>query len=189
MKDIKAILEGFDISDEDKAQIIDQVNQNYKTVEEIAKKNKRIEELEAANEELSEKVEEMPDTEEMEKLKEQVKEYKAAESKRKADEAEADKRKKFSDTFEAALEGKEFVNKFTYDSVFEKAYERCKADTGVSAADAIKEITEGDDSLFKNPQRDVAKMPSGKTISEGKSNDPDTQMREFASRLFSPKKE
>lgn len=168
MKDIKTILEGYELTDEQKSEIAKTVNENYKTVEEVAKKSKRIEELEKANEELTAQVEAMPDNAEVEKLKEQVQTYKDAEKQRKADEAEAEKRKSFNDAFNAALDGKEFVNQFTRDSVFEKAYERCKAETSMNAADAIKELTGGDETLFKNPQHDPHKMPDPKTISHNK---------------------
>lgn len=187
MKDIKTIIDGYELTDEQKAEIIKAVNENYKTVEEVNKKSKRIDELENANKELTEQIEAMPDGEEVEKLKSQVEKFKADEKQRKADEAEAAKRQSFEELFNTALEGKEFVNQFTRDSIFEKAYERCAADTGLSAEKAIEELTQGDAMLFKNPQQDVNKMPSKQIIDQSKANDENMTKKKFAAKLFSPK--
>lgn len=183
MKDIKTIIDGYELTDDQKSEIIKAVNDNYKTVEEMNKKTKRIEELENANKELTEQIEAMPDGEEVEKLKNQVEKFKADEKQRKADEAEASKRKNFEELFNAALGEKEFVNQFTRDSIFEKAYERCSADAGVSADKALDELTKDDVTLFKNPQHDVNKMPDPSDITNATTST-DSVMRNFANTLF-----
>lgn len=183
MKDIKAIIEGYELTDEQKSEIVKAVNENYKTIEEMAKKTKRIDELETANRELTEQIEAMPDGEEVEKLKSQVEKFKADEKQRKADEVEAEKRKNFEELFNAAIGDKEFVNQFTRDSVFEKAYERCSADTGVSAEKALEDLTKDDAMLFKNPQQDVNKMPEPSDITT-QNTSKDKVMRNFANSLF-----
>lgn len=186
MKDIKAIIADYELTDEQKSDIIKAVNENYKTIEEMNKKTKRIDELEQANEELSAKVEEMPDTKEVEQLKEQVQKFKDDEKKRKEEAAESKKRSDFAVNFEAALDGKEFANDIVKKSVLDQAYKKCTENTGLDAKAAIEEITKDADGVWKNPQREVHKMPSPKDVANG-NQDSDTEKKEFLSQLFGKK--
>lgn len=185
MKDIKAILADVELEDDAKESIIKAVNENYKTVEEWKKKTDRISELETQNEALTEQVGNLEgDSEEVENLRKQVEDFKAAEEKRKTEETENAKRESFRTVFNAAIGDKEFANDIVRDSVFEKVYAKCSAETGVSAEDAIKALTDDADGVWKNPQQEAAKMPNPADISNKKSSSDDAK-KTFADMIFS----
>lgn len=189
MKDIKVILEAFELDDDMRNSIIEEVNANYRTIEETEKRRKRIEELEEQNKTLSDQVGKLEgDGEELEKLRKQVQDFTDAEEQRKADEAESAKRASFRTVFDAAVGDKEFANDIVRDSIFDKVYAKCNEQVGIKAEDVIKELTENADGIWKNPQNDVNKMPTPEQISSKKNTGEDAAKREIANFLF-PKKE
>lgn len=180
MKDIEAILSGFQLSDEDRDTIIKEVGENYRSIVEVTKKSQRIEELESQNKALTEQVGNLEgDGEELEKLRKQVSDYEAAEEKRKADETEATKREQFRVVFDAALDGKEFANEMIRETVFSKAYKECGNNAAINAKDAIEQLTKDMDGIWKNPHRDVNRMPSQDELSQEKDHDVKSAEREI----------
>lgn len=185
MKDIKAILADFELGDEAKESIIKAVNENYRTIEEMEKKANRIKELEEQNQALTEQVGNLEgDAEDIEKLREQVKTFEAAESKRKAEADEAAKREQFRAVFDAAVGDREFSNDIIRDSIFDKAYARCTETTGLDAKQVIDDMTKDAEGVWKNPQQDVRKMPNPSDISNKKPSTDDAK-KTFADMLFS----
>lgn len=172
MKDIKAILAEVELDDSAKESIIKAVGENYRTVEEVEKKTKRIADLEEQNQTLTDQVAAIEgDGEELEKLRRQVADYTEAEKKRKADEKEAQKRADFKAVFDASLDGKEFANEIVMQSVFEKAYEQCSAKTGLNASEVIEEITKDAEGIWKNPQQTANKLPDPAQVSTENANE------------------
>lgn len=169
MKDIKAILEGFTLTDEDREAIIKEVGENYRSIVEVTKKSQRIEELENQNKALTEQVNNLEgDGEELENLRKQISDFEAAEEKRKADENEAAKRDKFRAAFNEAVGERTFTNDVIRDAIFEKAYKECGDDVATGAKEAIEKLTKDTEGIWTNPQRDVNKMPSQEDISGNK---------------------
>ena len=172
MKDIKAILAGITLTDEQREEIIREVGENYRSIVEVTKKAQRIEELEGQNKALTEQVNNLEgDGEELENLRKQIADFEAAEEKRKTDELNAAKRKDFEVLFNAALDGKEFANNIIRDTVFEKAFTKCNETVGYKPEDAIEELTKDTDGIWKNPQRDVNKMPGQGEISSNQDHE------------------
>ena len=185
MKDIKAILAGFNLTDDEREQIIREVGENYRSIVEVTKKTQRIEELEQQNQALTEQVGNLEGTtEEIETLRNTINEFQAAEERRKANETEAAKRESFRVLFDSALEGKEFTNGMIRDSVFEKAYEKCAESAGYDVREAIKGITDNMDGIWKNPQRAAEKMPSQSDISSNKEHDAKSDKQTIANFMF-----
>lgn len=185
MKDIKAILSAFELSDDDREAIIKEVGENYRSIVEMTKKTDRIKELEEQNQALTEQVGNLEgDGEEVEKLREQVKTFEEAEAQRKAEAEEAAKRDQFRAVFDAAVGEREFSNDIIRDSIFDKAYARCTETTGLDAKKVIEEMTKDAEGVWKNPQQDVRKMPNPSDISNKKPSADDAK-KTFADMLFS----
>ena len=185
MKDIKAILEGFTLTDEDRESIIREVGENYRSIVEMTKKAQRIEELEQQNRALTEQVGKLEgDSEEVASLRKQIDDFQRAEEKRKSDELEAAKRDSFRALFDSAIDGKEFANDMIRESIFEKAYQECASETGYDVGKAIEKLTKDTDGIWKNPQRDVSKMPSQNDISSNKDHEAESDVRKIASFMF-----
>lgn len=185
MKDIKAILSAFELSDDDREAIIKEVGENYRSIVEMEKKTSRIKELEEQNEALTEKVGNLEgDGEEIKALREQVAKFEAAEEQRKADKEEAAKRDQFRAVFDAAVGDKEFANDIIRDSIFDRAYAKCTETTGLDAKQVIEEMTKDADGVWKNPQQETKKMPNPADISNKKPSADDAK-RTFADMLFS----
>ena len=185
MKDIKAILEGFTLTDDERESIIKEVGENYRSIVEVTKKNQRIEELETQNQALTEQVSNLEgDGEELENLRKQISEFKAAEEQREADELEEAKRESFKGLFDAAVGEKEFANEIIRDSIFEKAYRKCSDTVGYDPKEAIEELTKDTDGIWKNPQNDVRKMPNPNDISTNKDHATKSDEKTIASFMF-----
>lgn len=188
MKDIKAILSGFELSDEDREAIIKEVGENYRSIVEVTKKADRIKELEEQNNALTEQVGNLEgDGEEVEKLRQQVADFEAAEKERKAEAEETEKRNQFRTVFDAAIGDREFANDIIRDSIFNKAYATCSATTGLDAKHVIDEMTKDADGIWKNPQQEAHKMPDPAQISTKKATGEDAAKKQIADFLFRPK--
>lgn len=175
MKDIKAILSEYEFDEGVSEAIIKAVNENYKTVEEMEKKNKRIEELTAQNQTLTEQVGNLEGNgEELEKLRNQVQEFNEAEEKRQAAEAESAKREAFRATFDAAVGERKFANDLMRNSVFESVYKTCNEDAGAGAKDALEALTKDMPGVWENPQTAPHNMPNGGDLSQMKKDSVDT---------------
>lgn len=185
MKDIKTILEGFDISDDVRDSIIREVTENYRTIAEVENKTQRIADLEKQNEALTEQVGNLEgEGEELEKLRDQVREFTEAEEKRKADETERAKRDSFRVLFDAAVGEREFANDIIRDSIFDKAYSRCSENTGFDAKDAIAELTKDTEGIWRNPQNDPRKMPNPNDLSNNKDRKAENDEKTIAAFMF-----
>ena len=185
MKDIKAILAGIDLSDEQREAIIKEVGENYRSIVEVTKKTQRIDELETQNKALTEQVSNLEgDGEELENLRKQIADFEAAEEKRKADELEAEQRKSFAILFDAALGDKQFANEMTREAIFEKAFKKCNETVGYKPEDAIEELTRDTDGIWKNPQNDVNKMPGQNDLSNNKDHETTDDAKKIASFMF-----
>lgn len=189
MKDIRAILEGFQLTDEERETIVREVGENYRSIVEVTKKAQRIEELEQQNKALTEQVGNLEgDGEELQSLREKVDAFARAEEKRRADELEAEKRESFRALFDNALGDREFANEMIRDSVFAKAYEKCSDATGYDAGKAIEELTENKDGIWKNPQRAAEKMPNQNDISSNKEREEKSDAKAIAHFMFGKRK-
>lgn len=185
MKDIKAILEGFDLTDEQRETIIKEVGENYRSIVEVTKKTQRIEELENQNKALTEQVNNLEgDGEELENLRKQISDFEAAEEKRKAEETEAAKREKFRTAFDDAVGERTFTNDVIREAIFEKAYKRCGDDVATGAKEAIEELTKDTEGIWTNPQNDVKKMPGQKDLSNNKDHEEKDDARTIANFMF-----
>lgn len=172
MKDIKAILAGFTLTDEDRESIIREVGENYRSIVEVTKKTQRIEELEEQNKALTEQVGNLEgDGEELERLRKQVSDFEHQEETRKANELENAKRDSFRVVFDAALGDKEFTNDIIRESIFERAYKECGENAAINAKDAIETLTKDTEGIWKNPQQDANKMPDPNDISTNKDHE------------------
>lgn len=186
MKDIKAILSkhGEGLTPEQVQSIIDAVNENYRTVEEVNKKTERIEELTNQNEALTTQVANLEgDGEELEKLRAQIETFNAAEEERKAKEAENEKREAFRATFDAAVGERKFANDLMRETIFEKVYATCAADTGAGAKDTIESLTKDMPGVWENPQQAPHTMPNAADITTSSGTEEATK-RSFAHSLF-----
>ncbi len=173
MKDIRTILNenAQDLTDEQVKTISDLVIENYRTIKDYNSKVERIKALENQTKDLTSQVESLDgNTEELEELRKTVEEYKASEERRKAEKEEQEKRESFMTVFEKALGDNEFANDLIRDTVFEKVYQKCSETTGTDAKSALKDITENMDGVFKNPQRDIRRMPTPEEIEISKNN-------------------
>lgn len=169
MKDIKVILEAYELDDDMREGIISEVNANYRTINEVNAKAQRISELEEQNRALTEQVGKLEgDGEELDKLKKQVQDFEEAEQSRRAAEEESAKRESFRAMFDAAIGDKEFANDIVRDALFERAYGRCTEQTGLDAKTVIEELTKDTNGIWKNPQQDVSKMPNPNDVSNNK---------------------
>lgn len=190
MKDIKAILSehGEALSDEARQAIISAVGENYRSVEEVAKKADRIKALEEQNESLTEQVGKLEgDGEELEALRKQVEDFKAAEKTRKDAEKEQAKRNDFRTVFDAAVGENEFANDLIRETVFEKVYAQCSAKTGADAKSILEDTVRDMDGVFKNPQQDPHKMPEPGDISTVKDTGEDAARKTIADFMFRKK--
>lgn len=171
MKNIETILKGYEaLTDDQRDEIVQAVNENYRSIEEVTKKTERISELEEQNAALTEQVGSLQgDSEEVEKLRKQVSDFEAKETERKQREEEAQKRDSFRVLFDEAVGEREFVNDLMRDTVFEKAYTQCQSQNGVGAKAALDEVTKDIDGVWKNPQQDVKRMPDISDITNKKS--------------------
>ena len=185
MKDIKAILEGITLTDEDREAIIREVGENYRSIVEVTKKAQRIEELETQNKALTEQVGNLEgDGEELESLRKQVSQFAEAEERRKANELEASKRNNFRVIFDAALGDRKFANEMIGETVFNRAYEECGENAAINAKDAIEKLTKDMDGIWQNPQKVKEKMPSQNDISNNKDHEARDDAKTIAGFMF-----
>lgn len=186
MKDIRAILNDYDLTDEQREAIAKEVRANYKTIADWQKKADRIAELEEANAAFAEKVKALEaDGEQAEALRKQVADYEAAEAARVAEAEKAKAEADFRKSFEEAVGNRKFANDMIAEAVFRKAYDRCKDETGFDVGKALEEAVKDADGIWVNPQRDPAKMPSFEAISSAPKNN-EAARKLFARAMFSP---
>lgn len=185
MKDIRAILNDYDLTDETREAIAKEVRANYKTIADWQKKADRIAEMEEANAAFAQKVKALEaDGEQAEALRKQVADYEAAEAARVAEAERAKAEADFRKSFEEAVGNRKFANDMIAEAVFRKAYDRCKAETGFDVGKALEEAVKDADGIWVNPQRDPSKMP---TQSQVASTAQRTHAQDaFLTQLFGP---
>lgn len=171
MENIKAILSKFSeqLTEEQREEIASAVNENYRTIDELSKKKKRIDELEKLNGELSESIGKLEaDGEEIEALRDKVAKFESDEAERKASEQEAAKRDSFRTVFDAAVNGREFANDLIRETVFEKVYSRCAIESGLGAKEALDAVTKDCNGIWTNPQQPAKPLPGASDMNGGK---------------------
>lgn len=185
MKDIRAILNDYELTDEQREAIAKEVRANYKTIADWQKKADRIAELEEANAAFAEKVKALEaDGEQAEALRKQVADYEAAEAARIAEAEKAKAEADFRKSFEEAVGANKFANAIVEKAVFDATFAACTANPGKGAKEALDEAIKGADGIWLNPQRDPAKMP---TQSQVASTAQRTHAQDaFLTQLFGP---
>lgn len=185
MQDIKNILAGVEGLTEEQAEAITKgVTDNYRTISETQKKAEKIATLEQQVKELTEAAKAVEGSSaELEALKNKVAEYEQAEADRVAAAQEQQQRTLFESGFNSAVGERKFTNDVIKSAIFDKVYEACKT-PGVGVAEALADATKDLEGVFVNPQQDVKKMPALSDV-KGTSGSTDSQMREFAKKLFS----
>lgn len=187
MKDIKAILEehGQSLDSEAAGAILRDVQENYRTVAEVEKKAARISELEARQKELTEQVGALEGQgDEVQALKKRVADYEQAEKERVAEAREATRRAEFERAFEGAVGSREFANDLVRDSVMARAMDACSKDSTLGVKEAVEAATKDVPGVWRNPQKDPAKMPDPKDVSSRKGNTEEDAKRDLARSLF-----
>lgn len=187
MQDIKGILKenAPELPEEAAKAIIEAVGENYRTIKEAEQKAQRITALEAELAERDEAIKQMEGAgAEVEALRAKVTEFEAAEAKRTADEAEAQKRRAFEQSFDAALDGREFANGMLRETVLDRAYKLCADSEGLGVKDAIDSLTKDQSGVWVNPQADPKKMPGSSDMTNSHESNADQSKRAFAARLF-----
>lgn len=183
MENIETILEGIELTDENRQAIIDGVKANYKTIAEVEGKANRITELEGELQKRDETISGLQGSQsEIEALRQQVADYQAKDAKRQAEEAEQAKFAEFEGKFNSAVGeiGKEFVNAYTRDAVLQSVREQCEATAGLNVKDAIDTVAKADPTIWKNPQREVFTMPTNVDSTA----DIDVKKTDMAKRIF-----
>lgn len=183
MLNIETILEGIELTDENRQAIIEGVKANYKTIAEVEGKANRISELESELQKRDDAIANLQGSQsETEALRQQVAEYQAKDAKRQAEEAEREKLDAFTARFDKAMTkiGKEFANDLTRQAVLAQAQALCEADADLAVADAINGIVGDDQTYWKNPQREVMRMPT----EIDSTADIEAKKKDMASRIF-----
>lgn len=163
MENIETILDGIELTNDQRDKIISGVKANYRTLKEVESKASRIDELEAEIKKRDDAISELSgDQTELQLLRNQVAEYKASDEKRKKAEEERERFASFERQFDEAVEktGHKFVNEYTHNAVLNDAFKRCTETEGLGVERAIEMIATDDPSIWSNPQRDINRMPS-----------------------------
>lgn len=183
MKDIKAILETYEIDADLQKSIEKEVLENYRTIKELEKKENRINELTEQLDNLKTEIEATKENgAKIEELQGLIANYEKEEKARAEAEQEKAKRDSFREVFNAQLGERQFINDLMRDTVFEKAYSMCSENKGIGAGDAITAVTKDIEGVWVNPQHDVKKMP-GTDLRE-KTPSKDETKKNFAKTLF-----
>lgn len=181
--DIKEILEGYGLTDEQVSTISAKVVENYRSIAEVTKKDKRIEELTDQVDDLNQKIEEAAESgQKVDELQAVVDEFRAKEEERKQAAEEQARRDSFTAVFDSAIGDREFANDLMRETVFEKAYSMCQGDAGIGAKDAIESVTKDVEGVWVNPQHDPKRMPGADLT--GNQQTKATSKRAFANLLF-----
>lgn len=185
MKDIRTILNDYEIPEEVREAIAKEVRANYKTIADWQKKADRIAELEEANAAFAEKANALDGKDaENAALKDEIAKWEAKEAERIEGEKRAKAEADFRKSFEEAVGDRKFANDMIADAVFRKTYERCKSETGFAIDKALEEAVKDADGIWVNPQRDPAKMPTKSIISGGEQRT--HEEKSFLDALFGP---
>lgn len=100
-------------------------------------------------------------------LEDELKKYRDAEEVREKAEAEAQKTKLYTDSLEELLNGREFANEFTGDTIIKKIRELHEADSTKGVEHYFKQLTEGKDGVFKSQNPSGAQIPPVNADSQG----------------------
>ena len=191
MKPIESILSEAipDLQQDVADKIVAEVRANYVTVAERDEKVKRAETYKQQVDELAAKVAELEASDETQALRDKLAEFEAAEAKRLEDERAAKARKGYEDEFDKALNGREFVNGRTRDSVLAEAIAKREANPDMGMDAVLEGITKDADGLFANPQTQHDKQPARPRVAASKDDghvDLADAYRDIAERLFGP---
>lgn len=176
MEGIEEILAAAGIEGDAAAKAKASILENYRSIAELNNAKAKIEELTGQIGQLT------GTAEEVEKLRKTVADYKAAEEKRVADEAEAKAKADFETSFAEAVGEHEFAGKFAHDAALEKSYAIHKANPDMATADILKAVIGDGEGVWKNPNPQVKPVP---TPNSQEATDADKQA--IANALFGPR--
>lgn len=175
MEGIEEILAEAGIEGDAAAKAKGKILANYRSIAELDNAKAKIEEL-------SSQVGQLTGTaEEVEKLRKTVADYKAAEEKRAADEAEAQAKAGFEQSFNEAVGDHEFAGKFAHDAALEKSYAIHKANPDMATADILKAVIGDGEGVWKSPNAQIKPVPQPNS-----QESVDAQKAAIAAALFSP---
>ena len=167
MKNIKDITVelGIELDEAKLGDLEKAVLENYRTVAEVENKQSRISELEGqlatANEALeAAKNADVTNADEVQKMREKIAAYEAADEARKAQTEEDKARQEFEEKFGKAVGEKQFVNDIVRGAVADKAYAIAKANPDMDVAAILGGIVGDAEGVWQNPQQTVKKMPA-----------------------------
>ena len=167
---LKAV--GIEIDDAAIQRLQTEMAQDYRSLAEVERKDQQIEQKDARISELEgqvsamgQKVNELEQSggengAKVAELQKQVAEFERKEADRQQAEEDAKKRMEFESVFSDALGGQEFANDLIRESVFDKAYRMHAENPAMKIEDILQGITGDMAGVWKNPQRDPAKMPT-----------------------------
>ena len=183
--DIKEILSGYNLTENEVDQIVKAVYGNYRSIKELEKKDQRIQELTDQVGDLSAKVDEAAEAgAKVDELQEVVKQFEEKEQQRRAAAEEQARRDSFAVTFNAEVGERKFANDLIRDTVFEKVYTLCQNETGTGVKDALNSVTENVVGVWISPQTDPSKMPGADFGNNNKNDNAARTKRDFARKLF-----
>ena len=166
------------LSQEEIKSILAEHGKSVKTETEKVENNMRKEndDLKATIDDLKEKVNKAPKSEEIESLKSKIADYETKEKERKEEEDKKIFEENLNKNVLEAIGDKEFVNERTKNAIINevKTALQDKANVGKSAKDIFETITKDSTDIFKNknelkdmPDIQESKPTEGKSISEG----------------------
>ena len=180
MDNIEKIIEGIELTDEQKKQITDGVAKNYRTIVENEAKSEKLKEatekataLEKQLADVGEKVAELDGKDaKVSELEKQLADYEAEKVKA-AEEAKASEAAKaFEAEFDKAHDGREFTSDFVRKSLMNEAMAAHAANPLKGISEIVNEIAKDTDGIYKNPQTPPpANLPNpngGDAAAEGK---------------------
>lgn len=161
MKDIKTLLTetGIEIPSEKVEQFTKEFGENYKTVADYQKQVEKETNLNAQLTELNKQIQEI-DLDEVEGLKNKIKEYETKESERVEAEEKAVKDKQLTELVVSAIGDREFVNEYTKNSIVNEVKTALADNVGKGAKELFEELTKDKEGIFTNPQSKVS-IPAG----------------------------
>ena len=147
--------------------------------DQVKEKDKTIKEHEGTIDKLGEDLKSAQgNSDDIEKLKKQIDDYKAADKKRKEDEANALKDKQLTDNILEVIGEKQFVNEYTKNSIISqiKTDLAKEENVGKSIKDIFEGMTKDSTDIFKNPQHDKLDIQPNK-LGSGSNAEDDAKIR------------
>lgn len=168
MENIRDILAnaGVEVEADKLAEIEKAVLANYRTRAEVDSKAAKVAELEQQLAEANAAIETAKTTDtanaaEVERMREQIAAYEQADAERRAESEQKSARDAFDSQLTDAIGDKRFANAIVQGAVTDKAFAMAQANPNMSVTDVLDAVVGDADGVWRNPQQDVKKMPSG----------------------------